>query len=409
MIWKGEMLLVSTIRDLRMDMQKFPISGTKIYFIAFTIYFLPNFLMQTTFSNDTSSHFLRLISYIAIPMLLYKVFVIDKWNKKELLTIIILLLTSVITWRVAQNNDYLLLFPFIFGAKNIKFKDIIKWYLYFNTIFMLSIMAFSLLKIIPNLIYYSENRPTRYSLGMVFPSNIAAFILFMTLAYCYLRFNHLNLWDYCGIFIISCLGMKLTNTRLDFFATILIIPVMIIAQRAYRNKKIARYLASFFWLAIPFTAWMAIFGSYFYDKNNNFFQKMNDLSSGRLILGNNAFQRYKPNLFGRTINEYSYAGVQGHRYASGIGQTSHNYFYIDSSYLRMLLLLGIIAFIVILICLTLVALKSTIQRTYVLSAIILIVSLSLMFEPHAIQLIYNPFLLYLFSIDNYVIKKELRK
>lgn len=397
--------MASTIRNLRTDIQKFPVSGIKIYFLAFTIYFLPNFLMQTTFSDGTNSHLLRLISYIAIPLLLYKIFVIDKWSRTELAIIILLLSTSVITWRVAQNNDYILLFPFIFGAKNINFKTIIKWYLYFSMIFMLSIMAMSLLRVIPNLIYYSENRPTRYALGMVFPSNIAAFILFMALAYCYLRFNHLNLWDYCGIFIAACIGMKLTNTRLDFIATILIIPVMVIAQRAYRNKKISRYLASFFWFAVPITAWIVIFGSYFYSENNYLLKKLNDLSSGRLVLGHYAFQRYKPNLFGRSIEEYSYAGVQGHKYANGIGQ-SHNYFYIDSSYLRMLLLLGIVAFIVIVICLTLVALKSTAQRTYVLSAIILIVSLSLMFEPHVIQLVYNPFLLSLLSTDNYVVKRE---
>ena len=88
---------------------------------------------------------------------------------------------------------------------------------------------------------------------------------------------------------------------------------------------------------------------------------------------------------------------------------SHGYFYIDSSYLRMLLLWGIMAFVIIVIFLTLIALISTVRKTYVLSAIILITSLSLMFEPHVIQLIYNPFLLYLFSVDDYAIKRELYK
>ena len=403
---KGRSTIVSTMQSPKMSMHNSPISGIKVYFLAFTIYFFPTFLMQTTFSTDANSHFLRIISYFSIPLLLYKIFVIDKWSKKELIVIILIMIASIITWRAAHVSDYLFLFPLIFGAKNIHFKTIVKWYLYFNTVLMLSIMGISLLKIIPNLIYYSDHRPTRYALGMVFPSNIAAFILFMALAYCYLRFNHLNLWDYLGIFIIGCVGMKLTNTRLDFLATILIIPVMFIAQRAYRGKVLSRYLASVFWLAIPVTSWLVICGSYFYDKQNHLLKKLNDLSSGRLILGYDAFKRYKPNLFGRSITEYSYAGVKGHEYANGIGQLSHSYFYIDSSYLRMLLLWGMISFIVIIICLTVIALKSTIQKTYVLSAIILIISLSLMFEPHVIQLIYNPFLLSLFSIDNYVIKKE---
>lgn len=387
-----------------MTMRDYPISGNRIYFLAFTIYFLPTFLMQTTFSTNANSHVLRLISYIAIPLLLYKIFVVDEWSGKEYVVIALVLITGIVTWRAAQTSDYLFLFPFIIGAKNVNFKSIIKWYLYFNTIFMLSIMVISLLRVIPNLIYYSSNRPTRYALGMVYPSNIAAFFLFMALAYCYLRFNRLGLLDYCGIFIISCVGMKLTNTRLDFVATILIIPFMIIAQRAYRDKTISKYLASFFWMAVPITAWVVIFGSYFYNPNNYLLKKLNDLGSGRLVLGHDAFQKYNPNLFGRSITEYSYAGVKGHQYANGVGQLSHNYFYIDSSYLRLLLLGGIVAFIIIVICLTATALKSTIDRTYVLSAIILIVSLSLMFEPHIIQLIYNPFILSLVATDDYILK-----
>lgn len=403
---KGRNTIVSTTQELRESFHNSPFSGIKIYYLAFIIYFLPTFLMQTTFSNNNNSHVLRLISYLSIFLLLYKIFIIDNWSRKELIVIIIVLLIGGITWRTAQYSDLLFLFPFVFGAKNIPFKAIVKWYVYFNIVFILSIMAISLLKVIPNLIYYSDNRPTRYALGMVFPSNISAFFLFISLAYCYLRFNHLNVWDYCGIFIISFVGMKLTNTRLDFLATLLIIPIMIITQRAYRGKSLARKLVSFFWMAVPITAWVVIFGSYFYNKHNYFLRKLNDLSSGRLVLGHYAFERYKPNLFGRAITEYSYAGVNGHRYANGIGQLSHNYFYIDSSYLRMLLLWGFIFFVIVIICLTAIAVKSTFQKTYVLSAIILIISLNLMFEPHIIQLIYNPFILYLFSVDNYVIKRS---
>ena len=51
---------------------------------------------------------------------------------------------------------------------------------------MLMVMAFSLIRIVPNLVYHSKLRPTRYSLGMVYPSVIAAHYLFLALAYCYL-------------------------------------------------------------------------------------------------------------------------------------------------------------------------------------------------------------------------------
>lgn len=394
------------IQSVKSYIHNLPISGVRIYFLAFAIYFFPTFLMQTTFGSEINSHFLRLISYISIPLLLYKIFIIDKMAKKELIATILLLGISVIIWRSTQNSDFLFIFPLLFGAKNIEFKKIVKWYLNFNFILIVSVMIIALLKIIPNLIYYSSHRPTRYSLGMVFPSNIAAFFLFMSLAYCYLKFNHLKFWDYAIIFVVGCIGMKLTNTRLDFLSTILIIPIMIIAQRAYRGNFYSKVIASFFWMAVPITGWLVLTGSFFYTPHNSILRKLNSLSSGRLVLGYNAFQRFKPNLFGRSIKEYSYAGVSGHKFANNFGQVNHNYFYIDSSYLRMLLLWGIIAFIIIIICYSVIAVRSTAQRTYILSAIILIISLNLMFEPHVIQIIYNPFLLSLFAIENYTINKE---
>ena len=63
----------------------------------------------------------------------------------------------------------------------------------------------------------------------------------------------------------------------------------------------------------------------------------------------------------------------------------------------MLILWGFLAFIIVISCLTFIAIRSTIRRTYILSAIILVSSLSFMCEPHIIQIIYNPFLLALLS------------
>lgn len=80
--------------------------------------------MQTTFVSTVSSHTFRLISYCSIPLLIYKIFLLDKFSNKERIVIILVLLSSLITWRVAYNSDLLLLFPLVFGAKGIKFKKL---------------------------------------------------------------------------------------------------------------------------------------------------------------------------------------------------------------------------------------------------------------------------------------------
>lgn len=376
-----------------------PINGRQVYFIAFLFYFLPTFLSETTFSSAINNHWLRIITYAALPLLFFKIYVLDHWSQKELFIISLLLIFSLIIWRTTHYPELLMITPFIIGARNVNFHDIIRWYFYLTVFLMLMVMAFSLIRIVPNLVYHSKLRPTRYSLGMVYPSVIAAHYLFLALAYCYLKFGKLNVFDYLLIFVGDVVCMLLTNTKLDFVATLIVIPVMAIAQRAFQGKKWSKIIAAFWWMATPITATVMIFLSYFYNPSNHIFHKINSLLSGRLALGRQAFGKYDVNLLlGRTIVEHSYAGVKGQKLASGSFQS--NYFYIDSSYIRMILLWGLLAFIIVIFCLTFIALRSTARKTYILSAVILIASLSFMFEPHIVQIIYNPFLLALLS-NNY--------
>ena len=67
-------------------------------------------------------------------------------------------------------------------------------------------------------------------------------------------------------------------------------------------------------------------------------------------------------------------------------------------------------FVLIVVCMTYIAIRSALRRTFVLTAIILIASLNFMFEPDIIKIIYDPFLLALLAIPNfYNIQEEKHK
>lgn len=385
-----------------------PITGSQIYFLAFVLFFVPTFLLDTTFSSYIGEHIMRVCSYMALPLLFFKIFIIDNWKKWQTFVVLLCLFIGIIDWRTAHNLELLMLVPFIVGAKEVNFKNIIEWYFYLSVIFLGLIAVFAIIGIIPNLIYHYTGRPTRFSVGTIFPSIIAAHYLYIALAYCYLRFNKLKYMDYCGIIAGGLVCMYLTNTRLDFVGVVLSVPVMIIAQRAFRQKTISKMIASFYWMASPVIAVLTIFGSFFYDDNNHIMRKINDLVSGRLSLGHEAFSRYNVKLFGRTIVEHSYTGIKGHKLADsvGAGMGGTHYFYIDSSYIRMILLWGLVAFLGIMIIVTYITLRSIINNTYVLAAIYLIASLNFMFEPHIIQIVYNPFILALVARSDFVSKQE---
>lgn len=379
----------------------YQMKGSQIYFLAFIIYFLPTFLIDTTFSASLGDHWLRLISYVSLPILFFKILFLDGWNKKQLFLIFVVLLIGLISWRTAQENQLLVIIPFVIGAKNVCLRDIISWYIYLCVTLVLAVAIFSLLGIIPNLTFYSATRPTRYSLGMNYPSNIATHYLYLVLAYCYLRFGKLKWPDYLMICVGDVACMLITNTRLDFVATIISIPIMIIAQRAFKGYKWSQIFASFWWMAVPILSVVTIFSSYFFDPNNHIFDKFNSLTSGRLALGYEAFHKCNINLFGNYLIEHSFAGIKGLKLAHSVNKVGKQYFYIDSSYMRMLLLWGLLMFILIIFCLTFIAIRSTIHRTFIMSAIILIASLNFMFEPDIIRIIYNPFLMALLAKQHF--------
>lgn len=378
------------------DTYNFKINGSQIFFIAFVIFFVSSFIQDTTLAEALNGRFLRLCSYISLPLLLFKIYFIDRWSKKELFVISILILLGMITWRMAHELQLLTIVPFVVGAKNVNFKDIITWYMYLNVILLLTMAIFSLLGIIPNLIYRAAPRPPRYSLGLIYTSSLATHYFYLVLAYCYLRFSKLRWTDYLLIIIGDVIFMMITNTKLDFIATLIVIPVMVIAQRAFRGHKLSEILASFWWMAVPITSSIIIFASYFYDDSNHIMKVVDDLTSGRLGLGHRALTNYDIHILGQTIVEHTYGGSNGLKLANQLDGVSH-YFFIDSSYIRMFLLWGLLVFILIIVYMTYIAMRSIFRRTFVLAAIILIASLNFMFEPDIIKIIYDPFLLALFA------------
>ena len=311
------------------DIYNFQVSSSQIFFIAFVIFLVSSFIQDTTLAEALSGRFLRLCSYLSLPLLLFKIYFLDKWSKKELIVISALILLGMISWRMAHELQLLVIVPFVIGAKNVNFKDIVTWYVYLNVILLLTMAIFSLLDIIPNLIYRAAPRPPRYSLGLIYTSSLATHYFYLVLAYCYLRFGKLKWIDYLLIIIGDCIFMIITNTKLDFIATLVIIPVMFIAQRAFKGHKVSEILASFWWMAVPITSSIIIFASYFYDDSNHVMKVINDLTSGRLSLGHRAFTNYNINLLGQTIVEHTYGGSKGLKLANQLDGI-HHYFFIDS-------------------------------------------------------------------------------
>lgn len=367
-----------------------PISGEQIYLASLVFYLFFSFLRNTTFNPYLGSRVFNLASYIVVVALIFKIILYDNPTRRSLLTIV-LILVAVISWRFSTSNLILVMLSFIIAARDVSFRQIIKCYFYVTLILLLSVVCFSLLGIIKDLVFVVQGRAVRYSLGIVYPTDLAAHILYLILAHAYLNYRSLNWKYYCSYVVIAFALKLITDARLSVLCILLTVPVLIITQVAGNSQhRIVHFLLCSYWTLIPILAFISFAGTYFFDNTNGLYYKVDHALSGRLSYGSMAIQRYPITLFGQKVIENGLGGSKG---LAVFHNANIGYFYIDSSYLRLVMIYGIIATIVIISIMVATSLKGVFKQDYALTAIILVVTLSCFVEQHLLELSYNPFLL----------------
>lgn len=386
-------MLLYVLKQKTKQIFNYQISGSQIYLATLAVYLVFAFLQNTTFEDYIGGHFYNIISYLAFGVLILKIVFYDHYHLIANLFIISGFLFSIVVWRNSGANLILVMIAFILAAKNVSFDDIIKTYFNVNFWLLVIVIACSLLGVINNLSFIAQGRGTRYALGVIYPTDFAARILYLMLADAYLNFGNLNTTRYLVYVLIALACKQVTDARLNFYCMLLLIIVSAIAKVAEQNYQLQRHdwtnsIVYTYWTFTPILSAIAIFGTYFYDPANNIYSKIDGILSGRLTFGSMALQRYSVNLFGTKIKEHGY-GNNMKLFHQGI----NSYFFIDSSYMRLLIIFGLVALIVFIGISMFISIKNTLYGYYVLPTILLIVAFSSVVEQHFMELTYNPFLL----------------
>lgn len=386
-------MLLYVLKQKIKQIFNYQISGSQIYLATLAVYLVFAFLQNTTFEDYIGGHFYNIISYLAFGVLILKIVFYDHYHLIANLFIISGFLFSIIVWRNSGANLILVMIAFILAAKNISFDDIVKTYFNVNFWLLVVVIACSLLGVINNLSFVAQGRGTRYALGVIYPTDFAARILYLMLADAYLNFRNLNTTRYLVYALIALACKQVTDARLNFYCMLLLIIVSAIAQVAEQNYQLQQHdwtnsIVYTYWTFTPILSAIAIFGTYFYDPTNNIYSKIDGMLSGRLTFGSMALQRYSVNLFGTKIKEHGY-GNNMKLFHQGI----NSYFFIDSSYMRLLIIFGLIALVVFIGISMFISIKNTLYGYYALPTILLIVAFSSVVEQHFMELTYNPFLL----------------
>lgn len=385
-----------SLTDLKTRVREFRFTGPGLYAIAFVAYLVISFIRNSTYADYLlSSNMLQRWNYLLAAILLVKIYFFDQQSTKNFIINSMAIGLGVIIWRQTQAIDVLMYLLLILGARGLKFATINEWFLKIGTLLLL-FMLFSVgVGLIKDLVFI-RGGVDRHSLGILYPTDFAAHVFFLIISYCYYAFRRLTWYHYLLFALIAGVLMIVTQARLDVLAILLTIPVFWLAKRAANGHLFARVITSFYWMVAPILAYVTMVAALFYSAHNHLFELADKIVSGRLHLSHLAWNRYGVSIFGNHVVEHGFGAGAGAKrfYSSGM---EGNYFYIDSSFIRLMIIYGLVAVAFFVGVMLIIGLRSTLQKDYRLAAVMMMLAISCVIEQHLLNLAFNPFLIALLA------------
>jgi len=361
-------------------------SAEGLFFSGFII-FLGRGMWETTMLplNSLVSQLCLLLSILFICL---KIAFFDSYSLSGYIGIIVGFGCTILIY---LNSGYLNPFFWILilvGCKDISFEKILKIYLVITA--SITILAFcaALLGVIENLVYESEGRGVRIAFGSVYVTDFASHIFYMILTYCYLKAEKLKIYHFIGIIVIMGLVYYFCKTRLDcicMLITVIVFGINKLLQVRLFNGKVLMKKSIKIWnwlglFSMPLLALISFTATRLYQVDNPFLIFVDKMISARLRLGKAGLDIYPIKLWGQPIVMVG---------AGGTTQWPDNYFFIDCSYVHILLRYGALFLITLLLVYVLCCYKCK-RDIYFLFAIML-VSLNSVIAHHILDIAYNPF------------------
>ena len=354
-----------------------------LFYLGYIPLLLVSILKTSTINSSSAFEtFVRIVAVISIVILCCKG-MIDLYSFKNFIFTLLFLIILILTWRISGENFVLFLFVPVIFSKGINPQNVNRVFFVICMLSITIIMILSLKGVIPNLTYVRGNI-VRNSFGIIYPTDFAAYIFYLVCSYIYMRRELYSFIEVMVIILIAYIVYLKTNARLDYICTILAAIFCYLVRFNWVKKMMER--VKLFFPIVP--AVIILILTYFYNSGSSFFVKIDELLSERLSIVAPMFKEYGIKPFGNKIYQNGLGGASGQNFNFMVDK----YTFIDSAYLRLILMYGFIITLLILIYLTY-------QLSYIndefLVSILIVVFISSTVEMHMLQVAYNPFFIML--------------
>ncbi|WP_304684740.1 hypothetical protein [Ileibacterium valens] len=283
----------------------------------------------------------------------------------------------------------------MFGVMQyVKTEKVLKWIFFTQTITAVGIILLSLVGVIENLGYPTFLRGIRYSFGYIFPLELHVHFLILSLMYLYLYPKQHGWKSFLGISVLNFVLYHFTIARTSFIlAEFAAIMSLIIALLPSRFKDSLCRWKSWRYLIPGLTVFVFLFFIFLclaYNPDLLAWERLDDMLSGRLRLGQSALQTYPLTLFGQTVKWLGSGGPEG----VYVWESAYNY--VDNSYIKDLIDNGIIFWTLEILGYIWLQLRMLRSRNLMGFTIIWVFFILGMMEPRLVLIPFN-FLLLLFG------------
>jgi len=362
---------------------------TIVYLVIYGTLYIHEFEHTTMWKIEWPPRFSYIFIIASVLYTMAKFIWKNTYTKKEMLFSAVIILAFAIP---ALLTDYTFIFWIgfmIVGAKDIDFDKILKVYLGVSITCMIITFSASQYGLIENLQYFNPRGDEiyiRYCYGSAYPTDYAAHWFFIILAAAVLLEKSLKTAGIVWISLLTAFCVYLTSNAQTTMLCLIGFAALCVFERVF-HKHMPLFEKLLRWTPVVCAA-IFLGLSYFYDATKGWMAKIDTLLSFRLQLSKEGFDNFPVKLFGQNMIEV------------GLGSSTEGrdyYFFLDDSYIRILLKYGLVLFIVTLVMLVVLSKRASEEKRFVLVMALVAIAVHSFMENRLIDIAFNPMILAMFA------------
>ena len=370
-------------------------------FISEKIYLFTLFIWVVVASLVTTTYFVRLDGFLSLyRLLLY--FTIIMLLIKELMNfpktlyyfrfhwqqLLIVTAFFIAMFIVAKNRDGLLdinVLLLVFSARDIDFRKLLGTFSV-ATFLVLCLTIYASQKGMITNMFMNADGGYRFSLGFNYVSFASQRLFFALCTYLMFRGKKISYLELMALLLATIYMYQQTSTSSPFYLSILILTYALLSIKIFKKE----FIIGNFWtktlVQYGFILALVIILYFCFYSSGNLFHLVDQFTHNRLRLSVDGFRNFGVPLFGQQIS---------FKTLDMFGNFTSNYNYIDSSFVQLLVIDGLIVSVFMLFALTKVMRYFVFIQKDIVLACLGIMIIHGMFDPQMLVLRYSPLILFI--------------